>query len=295
MTRITTHHILLAATGLLMATSGSFAQAPGPESAGVFFERNVEFMSAPIAFDTETIAGAPYTAEAVTEVTQTLADGNRIVRRTTAEVARDSVGRTRREQGLAMLGPMINAPEAFRHVQITDPEAHTMIILNMKDKTAQKMPAPNVRFATKVGVAGEAVGGTFEMALPPPPPGVHAQTQMIYSAERSGAMSKPVIESLGRQFVEGVDAEGTRTTSTIPAGQVGNELPISVVSERWFSPELKVLVMSRQSDPRFGETTYRLTNIVRAEPSPALFEIPADFTVNEAGPERDVIIRRIVK
>ncbi|MCM3879854.1 MAG: hypothetical protein ND807_07085 [Vicinamibacterales bacterium] len=294
MTRITTHHTLLTAAGLLMAAGGSFAQTPGTESAGVFFERNVEFMSAPIAFDTETITGAPYSAEAVTEITQTLADGNRIVRRTTAEVARDSVGRTRREQGLAMLGPMINAPEEFRHVQITDPEAHTMIILNMKDKTAQKMPAPNVRFTTKMGVAGEPAGGTFEMALPPPAPG-GANTQMIYRAEQSGPMSKPVIESLGKQFVEGVEAEGTRTTSTIPAGQVGNELPISVVSERWFSPDLKVLVMSRQSDPRFGDTTYRLTNIVRAEPSPALFEIPADFTVNEAGPERDVIIRRIVK
>ena len=66
--------------------------------------------------------------------------------------------------------------------------------------------------------------------------------------------------------IEGVRAEGTRTTMTIPAGQIGNELPINIVSERWFSPDLKVLVMSRQSDPRFGETTYRLTNLSRAEP-----------------------------
>ena len=89
---------------------------------------------------------------------------------------------------------------------------------------------------------------------------------------------KPVVESLGTQFMEGVAVEGTRTTLTIPAGQIGNEQPINIVSERWFSPDLKVLVMSRQSDPRFGETTYRLTNITRAEPSPQLFEIPADFT-----------------
>ena len=78
--------------------------------------------------------------------------------------------------------------------------------------------------------------------------------------------------------MEGVAVEGTRTTLTIPAGQIGNEQPINIVSERWFSPDLKVLVMSRQSDPRFGETTYRLTNLTRAEPSPQLFEIPADFT-----------------
>ena len=107
---------------------------------------------------------------------------------------------------------------------------------------------------------------------------------------------KPVVESLGTQFMEGVAVEGTRTTLTIPAGQIGNELPINVVSERWFSPDLKVLVMSRQSDPRFGETTYRLTNITRAEPSPQLFEIPADFTIVDPAAQREMIFeRKIVK
>jgi hypothetical protein len=83
---------------------------------------------------------------------------------------------------------------------------------------------------------------------------------------------------------------------TIPAGQIGNELPIKMVSERWFSPELKVLVMSRQSDPRYGETSYRLTNITRGEPLPELFEIPSDFKVIEPGRNADVIIeRKVVK
>ena len=93
--------------------------------------------------------------------------------------------------------------------------------------------------------------------------------------------------------MEGVEADGTRTTFTIPKGQIGNEQPLSIVSERWFSPALKVLVMSRQSDPRFGETTYRLANINRSEPSPALFEIPSDFTVEE-GP-RDFMFRKMTK
>ena len=83
--------------------------------------------------------------------------------------------------------------------------------------------------------------------------------------------------------MEGVEADGTRSTVTIPAGQIGNELPLNIVSERWFSPELKVLVLSRQSDPRFGETTYRLTNIVKQEPAAELFELPADFTLVEPG------------
>jgi hypothetical protein len=101
----------------------------------------------------------------------------------------------------------------------------------------------------------------------------------------------PTIEHLGRQIVEGVEAEGTRSTTTIPAGQIGNELPLTIVSERWFSPELKVLILSRQTDPRFGETTYRLTNIVRAEPSPDLFEPPPEFTVVEPGASAGTAIR----
>ena len=95
--------------------------------------------------------------------------------------------------------------------------------------------------------------------------------------------------------MEGVAVEGTRTTMTIPAGQLGNEQPINIVAERWFSPDLKVLVMSRQSDPRFGETTYRLTNLTRAEPSPGLFEIPAGFSVVEpGGPNREIVIEKAI-
>ena len=119
----------------------------------------------------------------------------------------------------------------------------------------------------------------FEIALPPSPEA--SGGVMFNHVEAISAMpgDKPVVESLGTQFMEGLAVEGTRTTLTIPAGQIGNELPINIVSERWFSLDLKVLVTSRQSDPRFGETTYRLTNISRAEPSPQLFEIPVDFTL----------------
>ena len=92
--------------------------------------------------------------------------------------------------------------------------------------------------------------------------------------------------------MEGVTVEGTKTTVTIPAGEIGNELPINVVSERWFSPDLKVLVMSRQSDPRFGETTYRLTNINRTEPSPDLFEVPADFKVFDPASRKSIFERK---
>jgi len=88
-----------------------------------------------------------------------------------------------------------------------------------------------------------------------------------------------VKDQLGKQIIEGVEAEGTRTTVTIPAGEIGNERPIEIVSERWYSPELQLVVMTRHSDPRFGETTYKLTNINRTEPAKTLFEVPADYTI----------------
>ena len=113
--------------------------------------------------------------------------------------------------------------------------------------------------------------------------GINAKMGVGTFRSASGKLNAPVVERLGKQSIEGVEVEGTRSTVTIPAGQIGNEQPIRIVSERWYSPDLKVLVMSRQSDPRFGETTYRLTSIVRAEPAPELFEVPADFTVVEPG------------
>jgi hypothetical protein len=86
---------------------------------------------------------------------------------------------------------------------------------------------------------------------------------------------------LGTQPVEGVPAQGTRITRTIDAGQMGNALPIVITTETWFSPELKVLVISKSSDPRIGDTTYKLTNIQRTEPDPVLFQVPADYTIRD--------------
>ncbi len=276
---------------------------------------NIDFMSEPIALDGEPVAAAPYSAEAVTEVVQTLADGNRIVKRNKAQVARDGQGRTRREQGFAMFGPLVNgAGDEPRHVQISDPTNGTMIMLDLQNRIAHKMPAPHVMLKnrmTAAGVGAGAIGWTAatrvhveksEMTAPPPspppppPPGAGASvffqsSAAVTTASHAGQnVPEPVVEQLGTTFMEGVAVEGTRATVTIPAGQIGNEQPINIVSERWMSPDLKVLVMSKQSDPRFGETTYRLTNLTRTEPAPQLFEIPADFKVMD--PNRDMVIER---
>ena len=128
---------------------------------------------------------------------------------------------------------------------------------------------------------------------PPPPPGVagvaghsvRIETQTAgganYVFRRSGPNENEVKEQLGKQSFDGVEAEGTRTTVTIPAGELGNERAIQIVSERWYSPELQLDVMTRHSDPRTGETVYRLTNISRADPDKTLFEVPAGYTIKE--------------
>ncbi len=90
-------------------------------------------------------------------------------------------------------------------------------------------------------------------------------------------------EELGKQMIEGVECEGVRAVTTIPAGAVGNERPIEMVNETWYSPELKMTILSKRNDPRFGESTYRVTNLSRAEPDAALFQIPSDYTIKEGG------------
>jgi TonB family protein len=90
-------------------------------------------------------------------------------------------------------------------------------------------------------------------------------------------------EELGKQVIEGVECEGTRAITTIPAGAVGNERPIEMVNESWYSPELKMLILVKRNDPRFGESTYRVTNISRSEPDAQLFQVPSEYTIREGG------------
>jgi len=220
------------------------------------------------------VTGAPYSAEAITEVTQTLADGNRIQRRTTAKVARDGQGRVRREQQAMALGGLV-AESANAIVTITDPVDGTFIRLDFERRTAMRTRRGVFEMGDRIAFA-EKRGAAI------------ASGEMVISGSVAGkpyaageANMAVDTQSLGTQTIEGVRAEGTRTTTTIPAGAIGNELPIEMVGERWYSPELQVIVMTRRSDPRFGETVYRLTSIVRTEPPASLFQIPPDFQIEE--------------
>ncbi|MGH9836918.1 MAG: TonB family protein [Blastocatellia bacterium] len=118
---------------------------------------------------------------------------------------------------------------------------------------------------------------TFNFTLSdeaPAPPVAGARNILKFSTNK---------EELGKLAIEGVECEGRREVTTIPAGAVGNERPIETVNETWYSPELKMMILSKRHDPRFGESTYRVTNISRSEPDAQLFQVPSDYTIKEGG------------
>jgi hypothetical protein len=194
-------------------------------------------------------------------------------------VYRDSEGRERREQSLPAIGPFAAKGEAPKTIFISDPVAGVNYSLDPMNKTAVKLPAmkmPGFPPPTKDG------NEIFVRRIEGPMGGVAAagvQT-MFYSQATSGA-SAPKPEQLGSKVIGGVSADGTRTTITIPAGQIGNDNPIQIVNEMWRSPELQVIVQSTHSDPRMGATSYSLQNVSRAEPASALFQVPADYTLKD--------------
>lgn len=232
------------------------------------------------------VQGAPYSATISNESVQTLTDGNRIVQTNSGATARDSQGRTRQDAPLPAIGNL-SAANAPHLVFIMDPVAQASYTLNLTDKTAQKMTMlPNGAGGVAVAAAGPGrmfftqVAGTAPAGgapLPPPPMGA----MKILGGDEQAQVST---EDLGTQTMEGLLVTGARTTHTIPAGEIGNEKPITVVTEVWTSPDLKTIVYSKRSDPRMGEQTFKLTNIVRGEPDASLFRVPSDFKLTE-GPQ----------
>ena len=242
------------------------------------------------------IQGAPYSATLTNESIQTLADGNRIVQTSSGTTARDVQGRTRQDTVLPAIGNL-SAANAPHFIFIQDPVAQISYTLNLTDKTVQKMPMlppPPGGFGGSAGprvtIMRMGTGSTASMSatgpgpmsaaagsLPPPGLGL----QKVLSADFD---LPATTEELGPKTMEGIIANGVRTTRTIPAGQMGNDRPISIVTEVWTSPDLKTIVYSKRTDPRMGEQTFQLTNILRTEPDPSLFTIPPDFKIVE-GPQ----------
>jgi hypothetical protein len=244
--------------------------------------------------------GAPYSAESITESVQTLADGNRIQHRNTMIFYRDAEGRTRRESSLRSFGQVGQSEQPQVSITIDDPVAGVHYVLRPESKSAHKI---QVRGAT--GVPGRAAGS--HPGAGAPPPGVDHLTWTIPDGQPGGTSGRQVIrfesrtthalgknvksENLGSKMIEGVNATGTRSTITIPAGEAGNEKAIEIVTETWHSDQTKGAVLTIHKDPRHGETTTRLVNIRLGEPPAHLFEVPAGFTIDT--PSGGMFERRI--
>lgn len=287
------HRIALTAATLLLLSFGTWAQQPAQEktgavSVGIQLANSQHGtmtlgMSAPFV-NNRPIKGAPYSAEQAVDQTQTLADGTHITQKTRiSKLFRDSEGRTRTERPMIM-GMESNSEDVIM-VEIADPVSGSRYILDTYNHVAHRFPPPEksgepVRYSEAARAAPQgAASAPARQAVSPPPP----------QANRP----ENVTESLGNQVIEGVMVEGKKTTTTTPIGMMGNDRPLVRVNEYWFSPELKITVLSKNSDPRMGESTMRLQNIDRSEPDPALFRVPPDYQiVDETGDRVEIKITR---
>lgn len=300
---------VLALGALVVPAQDTPPQPVAPQSARVIGELKGNLVTA--------VKNSPFTAEEVNESVQTLADGNRITHSSTTKVYRNSEGRMRRENKAGVGGALGFSYTLSPGVSIVDPVIRQKIELDAQLKTAHvydlkvaegaltastgQMRATQETLA-KLKAEGKLAGTLDDKSreeliaklkaegkldkvsvLTVPQSGTLTVTTDGTSAYAAGfaAATKSRYESrtedLGTRDFEGVSAEGSRRITTIPAGAIGNERPIEIVYERWFSKDLGLVVYSKTDDPRFGEQTYKLTNIVRNEPDPSLFNVPTEY------------------
>jgi hypothetical protein len=317
------HTLAAAVAGLLCATAASAqtpVEPPLPSRDTLFFLQNaaplpalhgrVDFIRGEGSVAGPVVKDKPYSARSITESTQVLADGNRIVQRNESTIYRDSAGRTRREQTLGRMGPW-QTGEPVTIINIHDPVANKSYMLDPVARIAREIrpftmafartqPLEGAEAAEVARVRAEVQSRTvFEAAVPataPLPSGAARGIVTVIRGAEGGANvgfapsavavdvnaelgAYEPAEDLGEQVLEGLLAHGTRMTDTIPAGAMGNERPIEIVTERWFSKDIDAMVLERFSDPRVGETVFRLVNVVRGDPSPTLFEVPQDYSL----------------
>lgn len=244
-----------------------------------------------VAADAEVVKGKPYSADTSTETMQTLVDGNRIVHRTVSKVYRDSDGRTRREQTFGNVDPEHPSPHEVK-VFVDDPVNGTAFVLDPGSKSADKVQRTR-KFLDERNGEDDGTRIMFKTMNDSEVGEQSAPGRMMvkFRDEHSGNPNAVVTqmpdekrdvvkEDLGTRNIEGVECSGTRQTITIPAGAIGNEKPIAIVTETWFAPAIAAVVESTTDDPRYGKTTYQLTNVQLSEPARSLFEPPTNFKVN---------------
>jgi hypothetical protein len=292
--------VLLALAILLLGTASAqlppLPPAPGDaiatfSSPGMPMQMKVSTMGFRVSdnMDASPVKGNPFCGTITSEHTQVFADSNRIHTTDTSTLCRDSQGRIRREAEINLLGAPAQK-DLPKIVTIVDPVAGVRYMLDSNLKIARKMSLEPFALPTEgeagartsgrtaVVVKGEAVNSTGG-------PGNVMYYSTTTMAKNAGpAQNPPNVETLGDQTINGIHATGTRVTTTIPAGSMGNEQPILVQSETWSSPELKATVMTKHTDPWAGELKTQLTNVSNSEPDPSLFTVPGDYKIVDEKP-----------
>ena len=261
------------------------------------------------------VKGAPYSADEVTQSTQVLADGTRIHHEDKVAVYRDSEGRVRRESSpdqITIIDPVARTSFFLNPKTMTAQKAPAMVGYSFTRSGGEGGPgmirsessftmitrdgATSVRINGKPveeKVVAEAIakakqnGESSTVNVPEGSYNVVFDKMAAEAADKAmvaGSMehrlrARGKSEDLGKQTIEGVIADGTRTTSTIDVGAIGNDRPIQIVTERWYSSELQTVLMTKTTDPRTGESAFSLTNVHRGEPGAYLFQVPAGYTI----------------
>lgn len=257
------------------ATAQQATTVQGTTSQGTTAKVTAEIIA---SSSTAIVKGAPFSADAVSESSQILGDGNKITRSFTTRMYRDSEGRFRREEVPAANGTVGTFIGVQQAISIFDPVSNYRFLLDPSKKTARRMSIiPGSREGAVI-VNGQSMSPALRAQIET---NAVQRTQIVVvpgmAMTTAGGGGKS--ESLGVRTFEGVEAEGTRTTTTIPAGAIGNERPIEIIYEKWYSKELQLIVYSRHSDPRFGEQIYRLDNLSRSEPDGSFFVPPSDYKI----------------
>lgn len=259
------HWKISALLGGALMLSAAAAEAQGPRPGGPPpLGAPMELMGFEGMHGGKVVKGAPFSATATAQTTETLQDGSQIHRTTQIAMYRDSQGRSRHETTFNGFGALAAEGGPKTMISITDPVAGARFVLNDEQKVARRM---SFREGPDSATADARIAKR------------ESRRESRRAEEEAAGLLKT--ESLGTQMVNGVSAEGTRVTRTIPVGQIGNDKALQIVAERWYSPDLQIVVKSTRTDPRFGTTTYNVTNIQRTEPAATLFTVPSDFTVQE--------------
>jgi hypothetical protein len=194
-------------------------------------------------------------------------------RRSVAHIYRDSAGRTRREHELAGGNVPTADGQPPRLIVINDPVARVNYVIETQTRIARRMELPPERVMEAMQ---RAMGGNAPFSVLMPTSAAHRRQA---EGDAASPPPQPAREKLLPQTIEGVMAEGTRITVTIPAGEFDNEQPLVITHEEWYAPELHIIVLMKHNDPRFGETNFRLTNILRGDPAAELFQLPQGYRV----------------